>query len=247
MKPFCLSIAGFDPCAGAGVLADAETFTALGVGSAALVTTITAQNGRRVDSVHPLAAKWVLEQAWALFEQGRPAAVKIGLLGSAAAARAVAKILDRLPGVPVVLDPVLRASVGAELLPPAGVKPMRELLLERATVVTPNVQEAGALVGRKVVGSRGMRRAALDLFASGPRAVVVTGGDRRGDPLDVLCDGRGVVEYSDRRIPVGPVHGTGCRFSSALAAGLARGLSIRRAVQGARRYVRLYLRAQLGS
>ncbi len=246
MKPFCLSIAGFDPSAGAGVLADVETFTALGVGSAAVVTAITAQNSRRVDGVHPLAANWVLKQADMLLEEGSPAAVKIGLLGSAVVARAVASLLDRLPGVPVVLDPVLRASAGAELLPPAEIKTVRELLFERATVITPNAQEAGALIGRKVVGSRGMRRAARDLFASGPRAVVVTGGDRRGNPLDVLFDGREVVEYGDRRIPAGPVRGTGCRFSSALAAGLAQGLSLRRAVQGARRYVRRYLRAQLG-
>ncbi len=245
MKPFCLSIAGFDPSAGAGLLADVETFAAFGFGFAAVVTAVTAQNIKRVEGVYPLAANRVLKQASALLEQGQPAAVKIGMLGSVCVVRAVARLLDRLAGVPVVLDPVLRASTGTDLLPQAAVALMREMLLGKATIVTPNIEEAGVLLGRKVVGSRGMRLAARDLLEFGPRAVVVTGGDRRADPLDVLCDERGVVEYRSRRINVGQVRGTGCRFSSAVAAGLAQGRSLRRALQGARRYLRRYLQARI--
>ena len=243
MKPYCLTIAGFDPSGGAGVLADLTTFTDLKVEAGAVITALTAQNRRRVLGVYPLPGIRVVEQAELLIQEHRPQAVKIGMLGSAAVVGKVAKLLDRLGELPVVLDPIIKATAGASLLDPAGLKLLSKMLLPRATVITPNIYESERFLKRKIRSKRDMIRAAKDLWQLGPRAVIITGGDRRGDPLDILYDGKNVVEYSARRIKVGVVRGTGCRYSSALAACLAKGYSIGRATRSARSHIRKYINA----
>lgn len=229
------------------MLADIETFGALEMESAAVITAVTAQNSERVSGVHPLDEKLVIEQAAAVIEQGLPLAVKIGMLGSKQVVQAVAGLLDRMPDVPLVVDPVVWASAGAELLAADAIETVRKLLFGRATIITPNAKEAGAFLGRRLTSRGDIRQAAGDLFADGPQAVVVTGGDRRGHPVDVLCDESGITEHGAPRIRAEKAPGTGCRFSSALAVGLAHGLSPRQALQDARRHVRRYLRELSGS
>jgi len=243
MKSYCLTIAGFDPSGGAGILADLETFAELKVEAGAVITALTTQNRRRVSGVYPFPGVRVAEQAELLIEERRPKAVKIGMLGSAAVVRRVAKLLDGLGELPIVLDPVMKATAGTDLLDPAGQKLLSKMLLPRATVITPNIFESEKLLKRKIKNKRNMIRAAKDLWQLGPRAVVITGGDRRGDPLDILYDGKKVDEFSARRIKADVVRGTGCRFSSAMAAYLAKGYSISRATRSARSYIRKYIKA----
>ena len=232
---FCLTIAGFDPTAGAGVLADFETFRALSMDARAVVTAVTAQNKKRVLAIEALTPRLIAEQFSAL---KKPAAVKIGMLATAAIVRKVAALLDRLKKVPVVLDPVLWASTGRALLEPKAIPTLKKFLLPRATVITPNRQEAEKLLGRKI---HDLTRAAEELLDLGPQAVVITGGDTRGALVDVLADSRGVKIMEGKRIPAGTVRGTGCRYSSALAVYLAKGRSIRQAAKRAQEYVRRYI------
>ena len=224
----CLTIAGYDPTGKAGVLADFETFKALSMEPTAVITAVTAQNNKRVRAIHPLTPSLITEQFNSL---KKTAAIKIGMLANAAIVRQVAKLL---PGnVPVVLDPVLRASTGRALLEPKAIPTLKESLFPLCTVITPNRSEAEKLLGRKI---HDLERAAEDLLALGPEAVVITGGAQ----ADVLADSRGVKIVEGKRVR-GTARGTGCRHSSALAAYLARGKTIRQAASQARQYVRRYV------
>lgn len=244
MKLCAWAIGGFDPSGGAGVLADVMTFEALGVPAAALVTSLTAQNRREFLARRSLSSDWLRRQAEALLGEGRPRVIKIGMLGSAAMAREAARLLDDLGMIPLVLDPVLRASAGAALLDGAGLRVLRDRLIPRATVLKPNRREAEVILGRRLPDAESVRRAARDLARMGARAVIITTGDDAGPPHDFLVDGTGEVTYAGSRIPV-QARGTGCRFSSGIAAGLARGLPLRPAIVRARRAVRAYLRKTL--
>jgi len=235
---FCLTIAGFDPTGGAGILADFETFRALSMQARAVVTAITAQNNKRVLAIEALSPRLIAEQFSAL---KKPAAVKIGMLANAAVVRKVAALLDHLGKVLVVLDPVLWASTGRALLEPNGIPVLKKALLSLATVVTPNRKEAEKLLGRKIRGRPGLIRAAKDLLELGPQAVVITGGDARGALVDVLADTRGVKILEGKRVRAGMIRGTGCRYSSALAVYLAKGRSIREAAKRAQGYVGRYI------
>jgi hydroxymethylpyrimidine/phosphomethylpyrimidine kinase len=229
----CLTIAGYDPTGSAGILADVETFRALGMQPHAVITAITAQNDQRVLSIEALSPRRIQEQLIALPEREKPAAVKIGMLATAVIVRKVAALLKRFRGVPLVLDPVLYASTGRTLLEPKAIPVLKKTLLPLATVITPNRAEAEKILGRKI---HDLKRAAQDLLALGPRAVIITGGAN----ADVLADSRGVKIIKDQRAR-GTKRGTGCRHSSALAACLAKGHTIRQAARQARQYVRRYV------
>jgi hydroxymethylpyrimidine kinase/phosphomethylpyrimidine kinase len=224
----CLTIAGYDPTGSAGILADFETFQALSVEPAAVITAITAQNDKRVISIKALSPRLITAQFNAL---KKPAAIKIGMLSNAAIIRRVARLVPQK--VPVVLDPVLRATTGRALLEPKAIPVLKRVLLPLATVITPNRSEAEKLLGRKI---RDLKQAALDLLALGPKAVIITGGAKP----DVLADSRGVLVIKGKRAR-GTMRGTGCRHSSALAACLAKGRTIRQAARQARDYVRRYI------
>jgi hydroxymethylpyrimidine/phosphomethylpyrimidine kinase len=226
----CLTIAGFDPTGKAGVLADFETFKALSVDPTAVITTITAQNDKRVISIRPLPPNLLTEQLTAL---PKPTAIKIGMLANAAIVRKVAALLKRYKKVPVVLDPVLRASTGRALLETKAIPVLRKKLLPLATVITPNRAEAEKLLGHNISD---LKRAALELLKLGPEAVIITGGSK----ADVLADSRGVIIIKGKRTR-GTARGTGCRHSSALAAHLAKGRTIRQAARQAQQYVRRYV------
>jgi hydroxymethylpyrimidine/phosphomethylpyrimidine kinase len=253
LPPRVLSIAGSDSGGGAGIQADLKAFARCGVHGMTAITAITAQNTTAVTAVDPLPSEAVVEQVRAVAEDIGVDAVKIGMLGNAETIRAVERALDLMPGVPVVLDPVMVAESGARLLDETGEDALRRALLPRVTVVTPNLSEAAVLVQRDAdsdPGAAPMPEAlARAIHALGPRVVVVTGGHRE-QATDLFFDGERVVEIPGVRYPDGASHGSGCTHSSALAAQLALGAdpleAARRAKQIASEAVRDGLRG-LGS
>jgi hydroxymethylpyrimidine/phosphomethylpyrimidine kinase len=253
LPPRVLSIAGSDSGGGAGIQADLKAFARCGVHGMTAITAITAQNTTAVTAVYPLPPEAVVEQVRAVAEDIGVDAVKIGMLGNAETIRAVERALDLMPGVPVVLDPVMVAESGARLLDETAEDALRRGLLPRVTVVTPNLSEAAVLAQRDADSDPGAaptpEALARAIHALGPRVVVVTGG-HRDQATDLFFDGERVVEIPGVRYPDGASHGSGCTHSSALAAQLALGAdpleAARRAKQIASEAVRDGLRG-LGS
>jgi hydroxymethylpyrimidine/phosphomethylpyrimidine kinase len=220
--PRLLSIAGSDSGGGAGIQADLKAFAACGAHGMTAITAITAQNTEAVTAVYPLPPEAIVEQVRAVAEDIGVDAVKIGMVGNAAAIEAVVEALDLLPAtVPVVLDPVMVAESGGRLLEPDAERSLRERLIPRATVVTPNLMEAAALAGRDAATDP--EELARLVHALGSRIVVVTGGHREAGG-DLFFDGERLVEIPGERHPGGAAHGSGCTHSSVLAAQLARGV-----------------------
>jgi hydroxymethylpyrimidine/phosphomethylpyrimidine kinase len=219
--PRVLSIAGSDSGGGAGIQADLKAFAACGVHGMTAITAITVQNTVEVRAVHPIPPELIVEQVRAVADDIGVDAVKIGMLGTLETIGAVARALDALePATPVVLDPVMVAESGARLLEPEARAGLIELLLPRATVVTPNLPEARALLDAgDDLGAPELARA---VHALGPSCVVVTGGHRE-QAIDVFFDGERLVELPGERHPDGGAHGSGCTHSSVLAARLAWG------------------------
>jgi len=229
--PRVLTIAGSDSGGGAGIQADLKAFAACGVHGMTAITAITAQNTLGVTAVHAIPGDVIVEQVRAVASDIGVDAVKIGMLGTAATIEAVVRALDELPvDTPIVLDPVMVAESGAELLEPAARDALVRLLVPRATVITPNVPEARALTGLHDVDAPELARA---VYALGPRVVVVTGGHRR-QAIDVFYDGETLVEIPGPRHPDGAAHGSGCTHSSVLAARLAWGDGPLEAARGAK-------------
>ena len=237
--PNLLSIAGSDPSGGAGIQADLKTFSALGCYGMAVLTALTAQNTRGVTGVHVPPADFLGAQIDAILADIEVAAVKIGMLATGEIAGVVADRLKARPGLPVVLDPVLVATSGDSLGAPDVVGAMREHLLPRATLITPNLPEAARLADRPVPADEaGMRDLAERLHGLGARAVLVKGGHLRGpEAIDILFDGTRHHVFSAPRIATPNTHGTGCTLSSAIAAYLARGRDLAGAVAAAKSYL----------
>ena len=240
--PVCLSIAGSDSGGGAGIQADLKAFARCGVHGTTAITALTAQNTVAVTRVAPVDPDMVVAQIEAVASDMGVAAVKIGMVGAAPVIRAIAAALDALPdGTPVVLDPVMIAESGARLLPAEAERALVELLLPRATVVTPNVPEARVLAAAAATGAAAPDTADLDgaelaraVRAAGANAVVVTGGHRE-QATDVLVTTDDTVhEIPGHRYPDGAAHGSGCTHSSALAAHLALGFTLVEAARAAR-------------
>ena len=229
--PRVLSIAGSDSGGGAGIQADLKAFAACGVHGMTAITAITAQNTVGVTDIHPVPPETIVAQVRSVASDIGVDAVKVGMLGTVETIEAVARALDELEaGTPIVLDPVMVAESGAELLEPPARDSLVELLLPRATVATPNLPEAQALTGLGDATAAELARAVLAL---GPGAVVVTGGhaDRA---TDVFADSSTLVELSGERHADGAAHGSGCTHSSAMAALLAWGLKPLDAARGAK-------------
>jgi hydroxymethylpyrimidine/phosphomethylpyrimidine kinase len=233
-----LSIAGSDPGAGAGLQADLRTFDRLGLYGLGVITAITSQNTIGVSGVHPLDAALVKEQLGVLLADIKPRAMKTGMLATAAIAEAVAGGIAEAGGAPLVVDPVLKSTGGGSLAEPELARTIREKLLPLCRVVTPNLSEAAVLAGASVRTLDDAREAAAELVALGAAAACVTGGHLDGDPADVLCDGGRMTVIQGRRAgDAREYHGTGCLFSAALAAFLARGADLETAVRSAHEYV----------
>ncbi len=235
--PILLTIAGFDPSCGAGVAADLKTFAAHNCYGVAAVTALTVQSTQGVISVHATPAATLRAQLDALAEDATIAGVKIGMLANRANALVVAEFLDKHKFAHVVLDPVSRPTAGdTELLDAAGLKFVRDEMIKRASVITPNIPEAEFLTSIEVKDVAGMKAAGQKLLEMGARAVVVTGG-HLDKPIDVLCEGTEVEMFSGDHVRMPNTHGTGCTFSSAIAAQLACGQQLREAVILAKAYV----------
>jgi len=238
-----VTIAGSDSGGGAGIQADLLTFAVHGVYGATVVVAGTAQNTRGIVAVAPFPARFVAQQLEAVLSDLRPRAVKVGMLYHAAHARVVAAGLQRHRVENVVVDPVLRASSGATLLSPAGFRELLRSLLPLADLVTPNLDEAARLAGVEIVTESDRREAARRIVQLGARAVLITGGHRKGDRVrDLLWDGRGFRDFEHRRIATAATHGTGCILSAAIAANLALGRDLDDAVGRSIRHVRAALR-----
>ena len=239
MTPIAVTIAGSDSGGGAGLQGDLKTFSALGVYGACVVTALTAQNTAGVTAIHDVPADFVTAQMDAVFSDLRVGAVKIGMLSQPAVIHAVAAGLDRWRQTKVVLDPVMVASSGDRLLAGDAIDVLRRVLIPRAAVLTPNLPEAAALLGLPVAKTQDdMREQAERLLAMGAKAVVLKGGHAQGaDSVDLLVDRNGAVALPLSRIASRNTHGTGCAFSAALAAGLAKGMELEEATRSAKLYV----------
>jgi hydroxymethylpyrimidine/phosphomethylpyrimidine kinase len=230
--PVCLTIAGSDSGGGAGIQADLKAFARQRVHGTTAITAITAQNTLAVTHVEAVSPAMIVEQVRAVVEDIGVDAVKVGMLGSVATAEAVGRALDLLSvGTPVVVDPVMVAESGARLLDPGAQQALVELVISRATVVTPNLPEAGVLAGDDTLAVEDLARA---VHALGPKAVVVTGGHRE-EAVDVLFDGQRMVEIAGERHRDGSAHGSGCTHSATLAARLALGDDLEAAARVAKR------------
>jgi hydroxymethylpyrimidine/phosphomethylpyrimidine kinase len=236
--PVALTIAGSDSGAGAGIQADLKTFAALSVFGASAVTAVTAQNTAEVRRVFPLSPDLVLDQIEAVLDDLPVAAVKTGMLANAAIVEVVADLAaaGRLPNL--VVDPVLVSSTGTILLAENAIVLYRQELLPLATVFTPNLLEAGVLLGTTVQSLGQQARAAKDLATLTGGTVVVKGGHGNdGEAVDVVCRAGELRQLRSLRVPTTNNHGSGCSFASATAAGLAQGRSIDAALDAAKSYV----------
>ncbi len=234
-----LSIAGSDPSGGAGIQADIKAISANGVYAMAALTALTAQNTQGVTGVELVPPAFVAAQIREVFADIPVDAAKIGMIATAPIAEAVAEALAPHEGVPVVLDPVMVAKSGAALLDADAVVTLRDRLLPLATVITPNLPEAAALLGEAAAATRGeMPGTAARLLALGPRAVLLKGGHLAGaESPDFLATAEGGVWLESPRTPTRNTHGTGCTLSAALAARLALGEDLETAARAAKNYV----------
>ncbi|EIM30918.1 MULTISPECIES: bifunctional hydroxymethylpyrimidine kinase/phosphomethylpyrimidine kinase [Microvirga] len=239
MTTIAVTIAGSDSGGGAGIQADLKTFSALGVYGASVITALTAQNTTGVQSIHDVPPQFVTQQIDSVFSDLTVNAVKVGMLSQPAVVDAVAEGLVRYRAARIVLDPVMVAASGDRLLVPRAIDALRRVLLPMALLVTPNLPEAAALLDEpSAQDEQSMCRQAKRILALGPRAVLVKGGHGMGlESTDILMDQQGIWRFAASRITTRNTHGTGCTLSSAIAAGLAKGLSLNDAVEAGKSFI----------
>jgi hydroxymethylpyrimidine/phosphomethylpyrimidine kinase len=235
--PKALTIAGSDSGGGAGIQADLKTFSAFRVFGMSVITAVTAQNSLGVQGVESLPPAFVAQQLRSVLSDFGADAAKCGMLATAPIIEAVAATLAEHPIEKLVVDPVMVAKSGDALLRPDAVRSLIERILPLALVVTPNLPEAEALAGIPVSDRKEMEEAARRIHALGPRYVLVKGGHLKGDAVDLLWNGRELRAFTAPRVDSPNTHGTGCTFSAAIAAGLARGQAIPDAIREAKAYV----------
>ena len=232
-----LSIAGSDCSGGAGIQADLKTFSAHGVFGMSVITSVVAENTARVLDICHLPADMIEKQIDAVFEDIAVDAVKVGMLGTVQAMEAVERKLRQYRPGNVVVDPVMYAKNGAPLMREDAVDTLIERVIPLADVLTPNIPEAARITGLEIHSPADVERAAERICGMGCRTVVIKGGHASGDATDILYNGRRFFYYRSPRIDTGNTHGTGCTFSSAIAAQLGKGLCVEDAVERAKRYV----------
>jgi hydroxymethylpyrimidine/phosphomethylpyrimidine kinase len=237
--PIALTIAGSDSSGGAGIQADLKTFAALGVYGASVITALTAQNTAGVSAIHQVPPEFVSAQIDAVFSDLRVDAVKIGMVAQAATIEAIAAGFARWSPKDVVLDPVMVATSGDRLLPEEAVAALRTKLIPRATLITPNLPEAAALLNERVAESEGeIESQGKRLLQMRCAAVLIKGGHGKGaDSIDYLITADGMAALAAPRIATTNTHGTGCSLSSAIAAGLAKGEKMEAAVRNAKTWI----------
>jgi len=231
-----LTIAGSDPSGGAGIQADLKTFHQRGVYGMSVLTLLTVQNTQGVSAVEILRPEFVIAQLDSVLADITPAAAKTGALGNAEIIRAVAESAARF-SFPLVVDPVMISKHGAALMPDSARTALLEALVPRAYLVTPNLHEAGVLAGMAVEDIESMEEAARRITSTGAHATLIKGGHLAGEAIDILyCEGR-MRRFSSPRIDTPHTHGTGCTYSAAITAELAKGRSLEDAVATAKRFI----------
>lgn len=245
MIPVALTIAGSDPGGGAGIQADLKTFHSHDVYGEAVITLITVQNTLSVSRVELLSAELVAEQIQAVISDIRPQAAKTGALGNAAIIRAVAQQAEYFD-FPLVVDPVMISKHGARLITADATAALLGLLLPKAALVTPNVPEAEELTGASIRNRADMPRAARRLLDRGCRSVLIKGGHLEGDAVDLYADHEQTFELPGQRFQTAHTHGTGCTYSAAITAELARGVSMPEAVRRAKEFISEAIRTSPG-
>ena len=238
-----LSIAGSDSSGGAGIQADLKTFSALGVYGLTAVTCIVAEIPGKVSLIEPVSPQIVREQIEVLAKSFQITAIKTGLLYSAEIISAVAKAIQNLgkmfgPQIRLVIDPVFVATSGDPLLEPPAIETYEKKLFPLASLITPNLDEAGRLLGTKIKDRQSMHRAGKELEKRFRTGILLKGGHLRGDQaIDLLFSNGKVVEFSAPFLRGVATHGTGCTYSAAITAGLAKGLPIEEAITQAKKFV----------
>jgi hydroxymethylpyrimidine/phosphomethylpyrimidine kinase len=237
--PVALTIAGSDSSGGAGIQADLKTFAALGVYGASAITALTAQNTRGVTGIHPVPPEFVVEQIDAVFGDLAVGAVKIGMVAQLAVIEAVVASLNRWSAKHIVLDPVMVATSGDRLLNLGAVHALRSELIPIASIITPNLPEAAALLDEPIAtDADAIQRQGKRLLAMGCPVVLIKGGHGEGsESVDYLVRADGVIALPAPRVATENTHGTGCSLSSAIAAGLAKGEPLETAVRNAKSFV----------
>ncbi len=231
-----LTIAGSDPSGGAGIQADLKVFQRFGVYGLSALSAATAQNTCGVSAIERIEARFLYEQLKTLLSDLRPDALKTGMLLSAEAVRSVAGIMTSYNLANLVVDPVILSSTGRSLLEKKAAEVMREELFPLAKAITPNIVEASTLTGIAVSDEGSMEEAAIALKRFGPEFVVITGGHLADETLEIIYDGNTFHRFRGRKI-AGEFHGTGCAFSAAITALLAKGTSVIDAVREAKTFV----------
>lgn len=234
-----LTIAGSDSGGGAGIQADLKTFSALGVYGASVITAITAQNTVGVTAIMDVTTDVISRQIEAVLTDVKPQAVKTGMLSNADIIQTVSDGLRKYSVKKLVVDPVMVAKSGDRLLQDNAISALIERLLPQAMVLTPNIPEAEVLTGKKITTISDMEIAADTLRAMGPKYIIVKGGHLKGEAIDVFYDGRKIYHLRHQRIRSKNTHGTGCTFSAAITAHLAKGFTVLESVRLAKRYISL--------
>ncbi|MCL2230764.1 MAG: bifunctional hydroxymethylpyrimidine kinase/phosphomethylpyrimidine kinase, partial [Treponema sp.] len=232
-----LSIAGSDCSGGAGIQADIKTFSAHGVFGMTVITSVVAENTFRVTDYQDIRPDIIQKQINDVFEDIMPDAVKIGMLSCRETMLAVANKLKEWKPLNVVIDPVMYAKNGSALMEMSAIDTLISEVLPLADVITPNIPEAEKISKMTIKSKDDMKKAARCIRAMGCRNVVIKGGHRKGDAMDILFDGDNYFEYQTKRINTKHTHGTGCTFSSAIASNLALGFPVQKAVENAKAYI----------
>ncbi|MBI5198024.1 MAG: bifunctional hydroxymethylpyrimidine kinase/phosphomethylpyrimidine kinase [Nitrospirae bacterium] len=232
-----LTFAGSDPSGGAGIQADLRTFTSLGVYGLSVVSSLTVQNTCGVSGTEEIAEGVISRQMEHLLSDISIHALKSGMLYSEGAVSVLCEGLKKIPEVPYVMDPVLQASDGTRLLRPEAMRRLVEQLLPLATLVTPNLHEAGLLTGKPVGNQEQMREAARIVHGMGPRGVLIKGGHLEGDAVDLFFDGSRFEAFRGERVTNRKIHGAGCVFSAAITAELAKGRSLLESIAQAKSFI----------
>jgi hydroxymethylpyrimidine/phosphomethylpyrimidine kinase len=245
MIPVALTIAGSDPSGGAGIQADLKTFHQFGVYGMSVLTLVTVQNTQSVQSVELLSPSLVGAQLAAVLDDITPQAAKTGALGDESIIAAVARQAAGFP-FPLVVDPVMISKHGIPLIAENARATLAGQLIPLASLVTPNLHEAGVLAGMPVRGLADMEEAARRIAALGARAVLIKGGHLPGEAVDVLYSQGEIRYFSSPRVETRHTHGTGCTYSAAITAGLARGLPLAPAIERAKQFITLAIRSAPG-
>ena len=239
-----LTIAGSDSGSGAGIQADLKTFAALKVYGTSAITSVTAQNSQKFLAIKYLPSLLIIQQINAVLSDIGANAIKTGLLGKPNVVRAVVECVTPHPEIPLIIDPVMTSTTGRTFMDFKTIKALRNLLLPLALVVTPNFPEAQALTGRDIKTEADCLQAVEEIFQMGPKVVILKGGhcpenlkNANGKVTDLFYDGHNFQKISGPCLPGGTKHGTGCTFSAAITAGIAKGFSVLHAAQSARKYL----------